>query len=184
MGIGSSLLGSLVMSTALIGSGWALPTSAMQSTEMQSTEMQSTQADSAANPQIDPETNPQTNPQTIAQVDPNTGFTGVQVPAAAVKPVNGTVDIYFINETGATIDYQVIGDTQYRSLAGRSEMRLENLKIPTTFTFRRADNGFLQVSLYPNSPTGTLTLRVRETADFAADRTSVYIDEKGGVFLN
>jgi hypothetical protein len=128
---------------------------------------------------------PTSSGQSIAQTDPNTGYTGIQVPSTAVTPTNGKVTIHFINETGASIDYQVIGDTQYRSLAGRSEMTLQNLKIPTTFTFRRNDNGFLDVKLYPNSPTaGTLTVRVHETADFTADRTSIYVDQTGGVFLN
>lgn len=120
----------------------------------------------------------------LAQVDPNTGFTGIQTPSTAITLNNGQVDIRFINETGSAIEYQVIGDTQYRSLAGRSEMTLENLRTPTTFTFRRADNGFLQVSLQPNSPSGTLVMRVRETPNFAIDRTSVYIDQQGKVYLN
>ncbi len=124
-------------------------------------------------------------PTAIAQVDPNTGFTGIQIPYTAVAPTNGAVKIHFVNETGSAIDYQVIDDTQYRSLPGRSQMTLDNLKLPTTFTFRRADNGFLQVTLYPNSPEpGTLTMRVRETPNFSDDRTTVYIDEQGKVFLN
>lgn len=121
---------------------------------------------------------------TIAQVDPNTGATGVQTPYTAVTPVNGRVNIRFINETGAAIDYQVIGDTQYRSLPGRSEMTLENLRIPVTFTFRRADNGFLRVTFLPNSPKGTITVKVNETPDFAVDRTAIYVDQFGSVFLN
>ncbi|QYO67867.1 hypothetical protein [Leptolyngbya sp. 7M] len=120
----------------------------------------------------------------IAQSDPNTGFTGVQIPYTSVTPVNNRVNIRFINETGSPIDYQVIGDTQFRTLPGRSEMTLERLSVPTTFTFRRADNGFLQVTLHPNSPRGTLVMRVRETPDFATDRTSVYIDQGGQVYLN
>jgi hypothetical protein len=121
----------------------------------------------------------------VAQTDPNTGFTGVQIPYSSIKPVNGKVTIHFINETGSQIDYQVIDDTEYRSLPGRSQMTLENLNTPTTFTFRRADNGFLQVTLQPDSPkAGVLTMRVRETPDFAADRTSVYIDQRGSVYLN
>lgn len=146
--VGVSCISLVLGSSAVTGSGWALPTDA------------------------------------IAQVDPGTGFTGVQTPFTSITPVNGRVDIRFVNETGSAIDYQVIGDTEYRSLPGRSEMRLENLHIPTTFTFRRADNGFLQVTLNPDSPTGTLTMQVRETPNFAADRTSVYIDQKGNVFLN
>ncbi len=124
-------------------------------------------------------------PAAVAQTDPATGFTGTQIPYTSVTPVNGKVTIRFINETGSAIDYQVIDDTDYRSLPGRSEMTLENLTTPTTFTFRRADNGFLQVTLHPNSPkSGVITMRVRETPDFAIDRTSVYVDQRGSVYLN
>lgn len=119
------------------------------------------------------------------ETDPSTGYTGVQIPYSSITPVNGKVTIHFINETGSAIDYQVIDNTEYRSLAGRSQMTLQNLATPTTFTFRRADNGFLQVTLHPDSPkAGTLTMRVRETPDFAADRTSVYVDQRGSVYLN
>lgn len=121
---------------------------------------------------------------TMAQADASTGVTGIQTPYTAVTPVNSRVNIRFINETGAAIDYQVIGDTQYRSLPGRSEMTLENLRVPTTFTFRRADNGFLKVTFLPNSPKGTITVKVNETPDFASDRTSIYVDQFGSVFLN
>lgn len=121
----------------------------------------------------------------IAQADPNTGFTGVQIPFTSITPVNGRVTIHFINETGSAIDYQVIDDTEYRSLPGRSQTSLDNLPTPTTFTFRRADNGFLQVTVQPDSPqAGSLTMRVRETPNFAADRTTVYVDQHGSVYLN
>jgi hypothetical protein len=108
-----------------------------------------------------------------------------QKPVTAITPVNGKVNIYFVNETGAAIDYEVVGQTQSRTLAGRTEMTLQDLIAPTTFTFRRQDKGFLLVTLQENSPTpGTLTLSVRETSDFTADRTSLYIDQSGNVFLN
>ncbi|NJO77201.1 MAG: hypothetical protein HC827_00900 [Cyanobacteria bacterium RM1_2_2] len=123
-------------------------------------------------------------PDRLAQTDPNTGFTGTQIPSTSVTPTNGRVNLRFINETGSAIEYQVIGDTEYRTLAGRSEMTLERLRVPTTFTFRRADNGFLKVTLLPDSATGTVTLQVRETPNFAEDRTSVYVDQRGNVYLN
>jgi hypothetical protein len=108
-----------------------------------------------------------------------------QPPDTAIAPVNGAITIRFVNETGAVIDYEVIGQTEPRTLAGRSEIMLRDLTVPTTFTFRRQDKGFLLVTLQENNPTaGTLTLSVQETADFAADRTSVYIDPTGNVFLN
>jgi hypothetical protein len=106
-------------------------------------------------------------------------------PDRVMTPINGQVSIRFVNQTGAVIDYQVIDTTEYRTLAGRSELTLQGLAVPTTLTFRRQDKGFLQVTLAENQPApGTLTLTVQETSDFTADRTSVYIDAKGGVFLN
>jgi hypothetical protein len=108
-----------------------------------------------------------------------------QPPDTAITPVNSKVNIRFVNETGAAIDYEVVGQTQARTLAGRSEMALQDLTVPTTLAFRRQDKGFLLVTLQENNPTpGTLTLSVRETADFTADRTSLYIDQSGNVFLN
>lgn len=106
-------------------------------------------------------------------------------PNTTMTPVNGQVNIRFVNQTGAAINYQVIEKTELRTLAGRSEITLQDLTVPTTLTFRRQDSGFLLVTLEPNTPTaGTLTMTVQETPDFAADRTSVYIDQSGGVFLN
>ncbi|MBF2074371.1 MAG: hypothetical protein IGS50_11510 [Synechococcales cyanobacterium C42_A2020_086] len=109
----------------------------------------------------------------------------VEQVALYVRPAGGKVNIRFINETGAAINYEVIGETQYRTLAGRSQMLLENLPVPTTFTFRRADFGLLQVSLQEDTPaSGTLTVRVRETLDFALDRTTIHVDPSGDVSLN
>jgi hypothetical protein len=106
-------------------------------------------------------------------------------PDVTMTPVNGKVNIHFVNQTGAEINYQVIGETQFRKLAGRSEMTLRDLPLPTTFTFRRQDDGLLQVTLQPDTPApGTLTMLVRETTDFSIDRTSLYVDKNGGVFLN
>ena len=108
-----------------------------------------------------------------------------QKPVTAMTPVNGKINIHFVNGTGAAIDYEVVGQTQSRTLAGRSEMALQDLTLPTTFTFRRQDKGFLLVTLQENNPVpGTLTLNVQETPDFTADRTSLYVDQSGNVFLN
>lgn len=116
---------------------------------------------------------------------PPSSTSPVLSPDAVMTPVNGQVNIRFVNQTGAAIDYQVIDTTQYRTLGGRSTMTLQGLSLPTTLTFRRQDKGFLQVMLTQNSPeAGTLTIVVKETPDFAIDRTSLYVDQDGGVFLN
>lgn len=109
--------------------------------------------------------------------------TPLPAPAVIVAPVGNRVSIAMMNETGAPIDYEVIGDTQYRSLGGTSEILLQNLSVPTTLTFRRQDGGLLQASLQTTAA-GVLELRLSATTDFSRDRTALTIDRAGGVFIN
>jgi len=115
-------------------------------------------------------------PQLMAQVTPT--------PDSAMTPVNGKVSIQFINETGADIEYQVVGDTEYRTLAGDGEMILKDLPVATSLTFRRKDSGLLRVQFRADDPTGTIVVRVSATTDFALDRTTLYIDQQGMIFFN
>ncbi|MCY7286593.1 MAG: hypothetical protein LH679_24885 [Cyanobacteria bacterium CAN_BIN43] len=115
-------------------------------------------------------------PQLMAQVTPT--------PDSAMTPVNGKVSIQFINETGADIEYQVVGDTGYRTLAGDGEMILKDLPVATSLTFRRKDSGLLRVQFRADDPTGTIVVRVSATTDFALDRTTLYIDQQGMIFFN
>lgn len=161
------LLHRSLCSTLLLGSiaiplaGSAMPKPAQHSSAARSL---SSLVESASNKQIPPEALP--------------------VPIAVVSPINGTVTIRLVNQTGAAISYQVIEDTQFRSLNGRSEITLRSLTIPTTLTFRRDDGGLLRVSLQANNPSGTITLTLNETADFATDRTTLTVERSGGVYLN
>jgi hypothetical protein len=106
------------------------------------------------------------------------------VPIGAVTLINNTVTIRLINQTGAVITYEVIGDTQIRTLAGNAEATLQNLTVPITVTFRRQDSGLLQASLSPNSPAGVLELTLSATTELAADRTVLNVGDNGEVFLN
>jgi hypothetical protein len=115
-------------------------------------------------------------PNRLAQVTPT--------PDSAMTPVNGKVTIRFVNETGAAIEYQVVGDTEYRTLAGNTAMNLKDLPVPVTLTFRRQDAGLLQVRFQADSPSGTIVVNVSATTDFALDRTTLYIDQAGRIFFN
>lgn len=115
-------------------------------------------------------------PQVIAQVTPT--------PDSAMTPVNGKVNIQFINETGADIEYQVVGDTAPRTLEGDEDMTLRDLPVATSLTFRRKDSGLLRVQFRADEPTGTIVVNVSPTEDFALDRTTLYIDQKGMIFFN
>jgi hypothetical protein len=119
---------------------------------------------------------PENLSQMIAQVTPT--------PDSAMTPVNGKVSIRFVNETGAEIEYQVVGDTEYRTLAGNAEMTLKDLPVAATLTFRRKDSGLLRVQFRADDPTGTIVVNVGATTDFALDRTTLYIDQQGKIFFN
>jgi hypothetical protein len=102
---------------------------------------------------------------------------------AAVSPSDGRVTIRLINNTNAPISFQAIGDTQIRTLAGRSEIALQGLRIPTTVTFYRQDRGLLMVTP-KSSESGVLEVTMQETTDFAMDRTALRIENNGSVYLN
>jgi hypothetical protein len=103
---------------------------------------------------------------------------------AMVTPTDGRVTVRLVNQTGAPISYQAIGDTAPRSLEGKSNVTLQGLRTPTTVTFRRQDGGLLMVTPVPSSNQGVLELTLRETADFAMDRTTVTIEQNGAAYLN
>lgn len=107
-----------------------------------------------------------------------------QSPSATVMPINGKVSIKLVNETGANITYQVIGDTNQRSLQGKSNVNLLDLSAPVTLTFKRNDGGLLMVSPQASSQPGMLEVTFTETTDLTTDRTTMTVQETGAVFLN
>jgi hypothetical protein len=104
-------------------------------------------------------------------------------PDAVVVLASGKVSIRLVNQTGAVVDYQAIGDTQARTLAGQTEITLKDLSVPVTLTFRRQDSGLLQVTLQPNS-IGILDVTLNATTNLGVDRTTLTIDQTGSAFLN
>jgi hypothetical protein len=102
---------------------------------------------------------------------------------AAVTPNDGRITVRLVNKTNAPITFQAVGDTQVRTLAGRSEIALQGLRVPTTVTFYRQDRGLLMVTP-KTSESGVLEVRMQETTDFAMDRTALRIENNGSVYLN
>jgi hypothetical protein len=106
-----------------------------------------------------------------------------QPPSAKVVPVEGRVNVTLVNQTYTNVTYQVIGDTQPRTLAGRADITLQNLKTPVNITFQRPDRGLLRVSPQPTEP-GLLQVNLTETTDLSTDRTAMTIQVNGNVILN
>ncbi|MES1021272.1 hypothetical protein ABN584_00035 [Gloeocapsa sp. BRSZ] len=106
-----------------------------------------------------------------------------QVPSARVMPVDNRVNIRLTNTTNAVVFYQVIGDTEQRSLAGKSEVTLRDLSVPVSLTFSRQDRGLLRPTLNATSM-GLLEVTLDATTDLAEDRTTMRVQPDGVVLLN
>jgi hypothetical protein len=120
---------------------------------------------------------------TQSQINSTTG-NRYQNAVATVSPSDGRVSVRLVNKTNAPIVYQVIGDTQLRSLGGRTEVMLQGLRTPANVAFYRQDRGLLMVTPQTSSRSGMLDVTLQETTDFAVDRTSMRIENNGAVYLN
>ncbi len=107
-----------------------------------------------------------------------------QTPIATIAPTNGQVNIRLLNNTGANVTYQIIGDTGQRSLEGKSNVMLQGLSIPITLTFYREDGGLLAVTPITTSQPGMLEVTLRETTKVKQDTRAVRIEQNGQVYLN
>ena len=103
--------------------------------------------------------------------------------SARVRTANGRVNVRLVNDTGANVVYEVIGDTNQRTLQGESYISLEALDTPTTITFYRQDGGLLRVRSQAVAP-GMLEVRFAATTDLGADKNALTIQPTGGVYLN
>lgn len=104
------------------------------------------------------------------------------VPRAQVTLNGDRVTITLINQTNAAISYQAIGDTQVRTLPGRTTVTLQGLRVPTTLTLDRQDSGLLNVAPREKSP-GTIEVTLDATTDLGVDSPTLRIESNGSVFL-
>ena len=107
-----------------------------------------------------------------------------QAPNTTIALANGKVNIRLVNDTGANVTYEVIGDTAPRSLQGKSDVTLQNLSAPVTVTFQREDGGLLMVTPQASSEAGSLEVTFKEATDVRTDRRAIRIEPNGSVFLN
>jgi hypothetical protein len=107
-----------------------------------------------------------------------------QTPSATIALTNGKVNIKLVNDTAATVTYQVIGDTAPRSLEGKSDVTLQALNTPITVTFERQDSGQLIVTPQASSEPGNLEVKFNEATNATQGRSTMRIERNGSVFLN
>ncbi|MBW4441502.1 MAG: hypothetical protein KME10_09770 [Plectolyngbya sp. WJT66-NPBG17] len=116
----------------------------------------------------------------ISQPAPEVQFT----PKARVTLNGDRVNITLVNKTNAAINYQVVGDTQFRTLAGQGTATLQGLRVPMTVTLDRQDSGLLRVTpkQAEKSP-NTIEVTLDTTTDLAIDGTTMRVEANGSVFL-
>ncbi|MEG4802581.1 hypothetical protein QUB63_13230 [Microcoleus sp. ARI1-B5] len=105
-----------------------------------------------------------------------------RVPDGKMVPVNGKANVRLTNKTSDRLFYQVVGQTNRRSLAENTTVALQALTLPASIVFRRQDGALLKVSLKPVGE-GTVEVRLDETNDSGVDRKSLSIRNDGALFL-
>lgn len=106
-----------------------------------------------------------------------------QAPSLMVMPVDGKLNIKLMNATNTVVNYQVIGDTNQRTLAGGSDVTLQNIATPVTVTCVREDNGLLKV-IPKAASQGLLEVMLDETTSLDEDQHTIRVEESGGVLIN
>ncbi len=115
----------------------------------------------------------------------------VAPPVEAAQPsdgfaviVDGKVSIKLVNKTNARIRYQVLEQSARKTLEPQSEFTLKELRLPTSLFFKRRDNGFLKVDIPASKTPGLLEVELNVTTDLGVDRSSLWINSTGEVYLN
>ena len=100
---------------------------------------------------------------------------------ATVVPQMGKVNVFLKNAIDAPITYQVLGNTEERTLAARAEIMLQALPVPATLTFLRSDTGLVRVVPIANSEPGVLDLTLNGAMGLSDSQSTVRIQSSGKV---
>lgn len=100
---------------------------------------------------------------------------------ATIVPQMGKVNVMLRNTTNTPITYQVLGNTQQRTLAAREEIMLQALPAPATLTFLRSDGGLVNAVPIGNSEPGVLDLTLNGAMGLSDSQTTVRIQSSGKV---
>lgn len=103
---------------------------------------------------------------------------------ATVIPNNGNVDVVLRNTTNAVITYEVIGQTQQRTLAGGEEVVLQSLPVPVTITTVRQDRGLVDIQPMAVTSSGRIGFSLGASAQLDSEQGAIRIQPDGQVFVN
>ena len=102
---------------------------------------------------------------------------------AMVSPVDSQLAISLVNDTGTTVTYELVGDTQRRMLMMGESAMLQGVSLPATITVTREDNGLLDI-IASSSEAGMLEVSLMPEASLDDTQGVIRIQEDGQVFVN
>lgn len=91
------------------------------------------------------------------------------------------VNVRLRNTTNTPITYQVIGQTQPRTLDRKKEIMLKELPVPVSITLLRPDGGLIKVIPAKKSESGVLGLMLHEAIGLNDSQNTVRIKSNGEV---
>jgi hypothetical protein len=102
-------------------------------------------------------------------------------PTTSIELADDLLTIRLVNQTEDAVEYQVLGDTESRTLLGNSEIILRSLRIPISLTFHyrsiprsfSEQTGLLEAELIPDPATGDLDVILTPTQDPALDSSTI-----------
>ncbi len=101
---------------------------------------------------------------------------------AKLSAETGQATVMLMNNTGAEVTYEVIGQTPPRMLAAGESAQLEALPMPVTITAERQDFGLVDMMVTVDEA-GALNVAL-ERSDFDEMQGALWIREDGFVFVN
>lgn len=122
-------------------------------------------------------------------MNPPMGISGVPLPesrdqaVAIASPTNNQLSISLINNTGALVTYEVVGDTQVRELMPNESAMLQNLPLPKTITLVRPDAGLLDIAA-EGMEDGMLQISLSAETTLDSTQGVIRIQPDGQVFVN
>jgi len=98
-------------------------------------------------------------------------------------PLDQQVMVKLTNQTDAAVTYEVIGQTDRRTLMGGESVMLRGLPLPSTLSAVRQDNGMLDFKAM-SSEAGMLEVMLSLDTEMDNNQGVVRIQEDGDVFIN
>jgi serine/threonine protein kinase len=139
-----------------------------------------------------PETNKAETPSPLPSVNSNSGSAspqqlpnteGSRKTIATASPSSARVDVSLVNATGTVVSYQVLGNTDERSLYADMRSNLRGLPAPANVSFYRPDRGPIEVSTKTIAP-GKIEVTLRRGDGPDKDHSFITIQDSGKITLD